>query len=314
VSSDSTTPSGRRQALPVGRRLGRRFAGRPLLLALVLIAPALGLRLMTGLWPFVDTVWLSLHRSNPTLGPEVWIGFANYRHLLSDLGVRETIFFTVLYTVASTIAQVILGMAIALLLGAKFRLRRVARTLNLIPWAIPVVVTGIAFRFALDSDSGLFAHLIAQTTGIHVDWLLHVWPARISIIATNVWRNAPFVAIILLAALQAVPEELYEAGRIDGGSRPQLFRKITLPLVTPVLISIGVFLLIFQIATFDLVLAMTGGGPGNATQVLGYQAYLEGFQGLNFGTSAALSIILFAFVALFGLLGVAMMRRAEARL
>jgi multiple sugar transport system permease protein len=280
----------------------------------VLIAPALGLRLMTGLWPFVDTVWLSLHRSNPTLGPEVWIGFANYRHLLSDLGVRETIFFTVLYTVASTIAQVILGMAIALLLGAKFRLRRVARTLNLIPWAIPVVVTGIAFRFALDSDSGLFAHLIAQTTGIHVDWLLHVWPARISIIATNVWRNAPFVAIILLAALQAVPEELYEAGRIDGGSRQQLFRKITLPLVTPVLISIGVFLLIFQIATFDLVLAMTGGGPGNATQVLGYQAYLEGFQGLNFGTSAALSIILFAFVALFGLLGVAMMRRAEARL
>jgi multiple sugar transport system permease protein len=302
---------GRRRAYSRRERPG--FTRNPVLIALALIAPALALRVMTGIWPFISAAWISLHRSNPTLGPDVWVGLANYRHVLADVVVRETMFFTVFYTVVSTIAELVLGMAIALLLGATFRLRGAARTLNLIPWAIPVVVGGVAFRFALDGDSGLFAHLVAQATGVNVDWLLRVWPARVAVIAANVWRNAPFVAIIVLAALQGIPEELYEAGRIDGGSPWQLFRRITLPLVTPVLISTGVFFLIFQIASFDLILAMTGGGPGDSTQVLGYQAYLTGFQGLDFGTSAALSMLLFLFVAAFGIVGAVMLRRTEAR-
>jgi trehalose/maltose transport system permease protein len=304
--------SGRGRA-PSRRQRPDRFTRNPVLIALALIAPALALRVITGLWPFFDAAWISLHRSNPTLGPDVWVGLANYRHVLADVVVRETMFFTVLYTMASTLAELVLGTAIALLLGATFRLRGAARALNLIPWAIPVVVGGIAFRFALDGDSGLFAHLITQATGVDVNWLLRVWPARIAVIAANVWRNAPFVAIIVLAALQGIPEELYEAGRIDGASRWQLFRRITLPLISPVLISTGVFFLIFQIASFDLVLAMTGGGPGDATQVLGYQAYLTGFQGLDFGTSAALSMLLFLFVAAFGIVGTVLLRRAEAR-
>jgi multiple sugar transport system permease protein len=292
----------------------RRLTREPALLALVLIAPALALRLFTGIWPFIDTAWISLHRSNPTLGPDVWIGLENYRQLFSQPSFRGVFFFTALFTVVSTIAELVLGTAIALFLNAQFKLTRVARTMNLIPWAIPVAVTGIAFRFALDPDFGLFADLFTRVTGIRVDWLIEGWPARVAVIGTNVWRNAPFVAIILLAALQAIPQELYEAAKVDGANRRQLFQKITLPIILPVAISIGVFFLIFQIATFDIVLAMTGGGPGNATKVLGYQAYLDGFQGLNFGVSAALSMILFAFVAVFGLVGSAAQRRAEARL
>ena len=308
--------SGLRSERATGRRhrIGRRLARERMLIAFVLIVPAFALRLVTSTWPFVNTVWLSLHRSNPTLGPDVYIGLGNYRRLLASPTVQETSFFTILYTVASTIAELVLGMAIALLLYAPFRLRQSARALNLIPWATPIVVTGIAFRFGFDGDFGLFSDLIARVSGLHVDWLLEKWPARAAIIGTNVWRNAPFVAIILLAALQTIPEELYEAARIDGASALQIFRAITLPLVTPVVVSIGIFFLIWQIASFDLVLAMTGGGPGNATQVLGYQAYLDAFGSLNFGSSAALSMLLLAIVAFFGVAGTILLRRVEARL
>lgn len=294
--------------------LGRRLARQPVLVALVLIAPALVLRLATSGWPFVNTVWLSLHRSNPTLGPDQFIGTRNYERLLSSPAVQETTFFTIFYTVASTAAELVIGLGIALLLYAPFRLRHPARALNLIPWAIPVVVTGIAFRFALDSDFGLFSDLLRRVTGIEVDWFLETWPARMAVVGTNVWRNAPFVAVILLAALQTIPEDLYEAARIDGANPVQIFRGITLPLITPVVVSIGVFFLIWQIASFDLVLAMTGGGPGNATQVLGYLAYLDAFGSLNFGSSAALSMMLLAIVALFGLAGTVLLRRMERAL
>ena len=296
------------------RRLRRRLAREPLAVALALIAPALALRLFTSLWPFLGTAWISLHRSNPTLGPDLWIGLRNYERLLTNPGVHDTIFFTVLFTVASTVAELVLGMAIALLLNTRTRLRYAARTLNLIPWAMPVVVTGIAFRFAFDGDFGHFTDLVARVTGVHLHWLLETWPARAAVIGTNVWRNAPFVAVILLAALATIPDELYEAGRIDGAGAWQLFRAITLPLTLPVVISVGIFFLIWQIATFDLVLAMTGGAPGNATQVIGYQAFQTAFQGINFGAAAALSMVLMAFVALFGLLGAALLRSVEARL
>jgi multiple sugar transport system permease protein len=148
---------------------------------------------------------------------------------------------------------------------------------------------------------------------VHVDWLLAPTPAQWSVIGVNVWRNAPFVAIILLAAMQAIPDELYEAARVDGAGAAKQFLFVTLPLIAPVLISIGIFFLIWQVATFDLVLAMTGGGPGSATQVLGYQAYLDGFQGLRFGTSAALSMLLFGFVAALGLLGFLALKLTERK-
>jgi multiple sugar transport system permease protein len=302
--------------LPPGRlsRIWRFAREQPIAVALILIAPALALRAFTSLWPFIDTAWISLHRSGPLEPGEPFVGLRNYRELLSTLVVRDAIFFTFLFAVASTALELMLGVAIAALLNTRFRLRRIAQTMNLIPWAIPVVVTGIAFRFALDSETGLFSHWISAVTGTNVDWLLDPTATQWSVIATNVWRNAPFVAIVLVAAMQAIPDELYEAARVDGAAAIKQFRFITLPLIAPVLISMGIFFLIWQVATFDLVLSMTGGGPGSATQVLGYEAYLDGFQGLRFGTSAALSMLLFGFVAVFGILGFLALKLTERRL
>ena len=294
--------------------LRRRLARQPFLVALLLLAPALILRMVTSVWPFFDTVWLSLHRSNPTLGPDQYIGLRNYERLLSSKPIQDTTWFTVVYTLASTVFELLLGLGIALLLNAKFGPRIVARSLNLVPWAIPVVVTGIAFRFGLDSEFGMFADAIARATGIEANWLLDGTLAKISIIGTNVWRNAPFVAIILLAALQTIPEDLIEASKLDGANAVQSFFGITLPLITPIVISIGIFFTIWQISSFDLVLSMTGGGPGKATQVLGYSAYLDAFQSLNFGRSAAMSLLLLGLVAILGIGGTVFLRRVEAKL
>jgi multiple sugar transport system permease protein len=295
-------------------RFGTPLARRQWAVALVLIAPVVLLRGVTAYWPIFDTAWISLHRSNPTLGPDVYIGLRNYRRFWQSPIAQETVFFTLFFTVASTILELIFGMAIALLLNSASRLRHIARPLNLVPWAIPVVVTGIAFKFGFDGSFGHFSDLIHRATGTDVDWLLEVWPARAAIVATNVWRNAGFVAIVLLAAMQTIPDELYEAARIDGASAAQMFRAITVPLILPIMISVGIFFLIWQIATFDLVLSMTGGGPGKATQVLGYQAYLTAFGGLNFGSGAAISMVLMAGVAIVGIVGAFIHRHAESQL
>jgi multiple sugar transport system permease protein len=292
-------------------RLGSSRRRYEWLIAFLLIAPVLLLRGLTGIWPIIDTARISLHQSNPTLGPDVYIGLDNYRQFFESTIARDTIFFTLFFTIVSTILELIFGLLIALLLNSASRLSIFGRTINLIPWAIPVVVTGIAFRFGFDGQFGHFTYLFERITGISTSPLLEVWPARLAVVFTNVWRNAPFVAIILLAALQTIPEDLYEAARIDGANALQMFRAITLPLITPIALSAGVFFLIWQIANFDLVLSMTGGGPGKATQVLGYQAYLTAFGGLNFGYGAAISMVLMAFVAVLGIMGAIVLRRAE---
>jgi multiple sugar transport system permease protein len=293
-------------------RLGSSRLRREWLIALLLIAPVILLRGLTGLWPIFDTAWISLHQSNPTLGPDVYIGFDNYRQFFNSTIAQDTIFYTLFFTIVSTVLELIFGLLIALLLNSTSRVSIFGRTINLIPWAIPVVVTGIAFRFGLDGQFGHFTYLFEKLTGASTSPLLEVWPARLAVVFTNVWRNAPFVAIILLAALQTIPEDLYEAARIDGANAFQMFRAITLPLITPITLSAGVFFLIWQIANFDLVLSMTGGGPGKATQVLGYQAYLTAFGGLNFGYGAAISMVLMAFVAMLGIIGGLVLRRSES--
>jgi multiple sugar transport system permease protein len=314
MRSDAHATSGRPRLTTRLAHLPRQIGRRPGLLASVLIAPAVVLRLATGMWPFAATVWTSLHRSGPTVPEDEWVGVANYVALGARPAVQEAAFYTGFYTILSTVLELLIGLGIALLLQATFRGRNLARAVTLVPWAIPVVVSGIAFRVALDGDFGVLADAIMRFTPYDGQVLLERWPARLAVVGGNVWRNSPFVAVILLAALQSIPRDMHEASKVDGASAWQHFRYITLPIITPVMISIGTFFLIWQIALFDQVLSMTGGGPGNATQVLGYLAYLEGFASLNFGRAAALSLMLTAFVAFLGLIGAALLRRAESRL
>jgi multiple sugar transport system permease protein len=287
------------------------LARRRYMTAALLLLPAIGLRLFTAVYPFFHTIYLSFFEYNPAFPPNRFVGLGNFVKLSRDIAVRSSVSFTILFVVVSTMFQLIFGLLIASLLNSQFKLRGLARTVNLIPWAIPMVVAAIGFRWMYDVDYGIINDLLRRVTGFSFPWLIHFWGARVAVIMTNIWKSTPFLAIVFLAALQGVPAELYEAARVDGAGRLQTFRFVTIPLILPQATTMGLFMLVWQLAAFDLIYSMTGGGPGFATQVLAYNIYREAFGGLNFGYASALSIILFVTVGVLGSLGLLIYRRVE---
>ena len=294
-------------------RLSRRTARR-LATVLLLLAPAVGLRLFTAVYPFVQTVWLSFHEYNPAFPPMRFIGLQGYEAMTKDIAATSSISFTVLFVAVSTVLQVVLGITVALLLNREFFGRGVVRAVNLIPWAIPMVVAAVGFRWMYDVQYGTINDLLFRTIGVRVPWLIDFWGARAAVIATNVWKSTPFLALVFLAALQGVSRDLYEAARVDGTNRVSSFFYITLPLILPQAVTMGLFMLVWQLAAFDLIFTMTGGGPGYATQVLAYRIYQVAFTGLNFGYASTLSMVLFAVVVITAVLGLLLYRRVEVTL
>ena len=146
------------------------------------------------------------------------VGLNNFVRLSKDLAVQSSIGFTIMFVMLSTLLQLVLGIAVAVLLNSAFRGRTVARAINLIPWAIPMVVAAIGFSWMFDKEYGLISDLFARVTGLHVGWLSSFQTARIAVIMTNVWKSTPFLGLVFLAALQGVPAELYEAAKVDGAS------------------------------------------------------------------------------------------------
>jgi len=279
--------------------------------ALVLILPALVLRLFTSLYPVVYTVYLAFFKVNPIIGVHTYAGLANFQKMVSDLVVRESVFFTVFFTFLSIAFQTSLGLLVALLLNKRFTLRYFARTINLIPWAIPMIVVALGFRWMFDSEYGIITDLIARIIGFRFAWLIHPWGARWAIVLANVWKNTPFVAILFLAGLQSIPLELYEAARVDGASSWHCFRYITIPFLAPVVMTTVLFFTVWYLATFDIVYGMTGGGPGFSTAIMSYKIYQETFSHMNFGYASALSILLFFLVGILGIVFLLLSRRVE---
>lgn len=295
----------------VSSLLGRlRIPRSVLILGLILVAPAVLLRILTSVYPFFATAWTSFTNASAYVAEPQFIGLANYEAIFSNPSARSALVFTVAFAVVSTLLEIVIGFALALLLNARFRLRSLARAVVLLPWAIPAIVSALGFRFIFSDGSGLLPELLS-VVGIQVDWLTDPFAAQTAVILANVWRSVPFIAFVVLAGLQGVREELYEAARVDGAGWFRVHLQIVLPLVAPLLITMGVFMVIFQIGTFDTILGMTGGGPGSATQVIPYLAYQDAFIGLNYGRSSALAMLLFLIVLAVGVLALARFRRSE---
>ena len=280
---------------------------------ILLILPALGLRLFTSVYPFFRTFYFAFTNYNPAFPPLEFIGFDNFIRMRNDLAVTSSLSFTIVFVLISTILQLIFGVLVALLLNAAFRGRSITRAVNLIPWAIPMVVAAMAFRWMFDSEYGLITDLTYRLTGLTIPWLTTSLGAKGAVIIANVWKSTPFLALVFLAALQGVPRELYEAARVDGAGRMQTFFKITLPLILSQVVTIGLFMIVWQLAAFDLIYTMTGGGPGYATSVLAYNIYQAAFGGLNFGYASAISLVLFMLVFIMGGLGLLLFRRVEVQ-
>jgi multiple sugar transport system permease protein len=244
-------------------------------------------------------------------GTNEFVGFENYRILFEHYNFQNALSFTIIFVVVSTMLELVLGLLIALLLNATFRGRKFARTINLIPWAIPTIVAAYAFRWILDDQFGMLSQAITHLTGENPAILNSVFGARLSTILVNVWKNAPFMGMIFLAGLQGVPIELYEAARVDGANAWQRFWKITLPMITPLVIIMSMYLIVWQLASFDLIYGFTRGGPGIATNVLAFYIFQEGFLFFKFGYASAISMILLLLVALVGSLGIIWFRRYD---
>jgi multiple sugar transport system permease protein len=288
-----------------------RSVRRRYLLFVLLVAPAFLLRLATAAFPILQTIYLSLTNLNLLKNTHEFIGLQNFPAVASDPGVRAALSFTIMLVIGATALELIVGMLIALLLNATFRGRGFARTINLIPWAIPTIVAGYAFRWLLDDQFGLIPYWIHQLSGI--TFLAFVSPrsAQVMVILAHVWKDAPFMAIVFLAGLQGVPTELYDAAKVDGANAWHRFWRITVPLIMPLTITMVLFRLVWSLGSFDLVYGLTQGGPGVATSVLALQIFRQGIMFFKFGFASAISVILLILVAIVGILGLWSFRKAD---
>ena len=294
------------------RTLDLTMDQRRALLAFVLITPAVLLRTFTTFYPFLQTIILSVQKYNPAFPPRRYVALHNFERLSTDLVVRESLEFTLLFVFTSTFFQMAIGLAVAHLLNANFRLRPLARTISLIPWAVPMVVAAIGFRWMFDDQFGMIPDLLKRVFDFREKWLIDPQNARIAVTFVNVWKSMPFCALLLLAGLQGVNLDLYEAAKVDGANWIDSLRFITVPMLLPIIVTVTMFMLVWQLAVFDLPFAMTGGAPGFSTTVVAQKIYLE-INSLNYSYAAAISIALVAVVSAIGGMGLWALRRVEVR-
>lgn len=265
------------------------------LLAFILNIPTMIFLFLTMLFPIGYSLFISLYDLNykrPQSRP--FIGLGNYIELLSDSDFLETLARTGVFVFFTVSVVVILGILISLLLNQEFKGRGLLRTIVLIPWAVPPVVNGIMWKYILDSSYGVLNGILFKFGFIssYISFLSEPSTAFMWIIFSSVWKNLPFATLLLLAALQTIPKELYESARVDGASVVRQFFKITIPMISSTILVVLIFQTMISLRVFDLIYVMTSGGPGDATSVIGWDLYKESFQFLNFGKGSAIGYII----------------------
>jgi multiple sugar transport system permease protein len=223
-----------------------------------------------------------------------FIGLGNYVRLAQDPVFWLTLWNSFVWVFASVVLQFVAGFAAALLLHQAFRGRALVRMLALLPWIIPGVVVGLIWEWLYQPNYGVINDLLIRAGWLHdrIAWLSSPDLAMAAVVFTNVWRGIPFFAIMLLAGLQAIPGELYEAAHVDGAGVLARFRHITLPLLRPIIVVATATRIIWTFNYADLIFVMTSGGPANATQITSTYTLLQAYANLDFGYAAALSVVL----------------------
>lgn len=271
-----------------------------LLIAWFLVLPALVIRGFTIIYPIFATFKISFYKVSLLRGINEFVGLQNYLDVFKDPKVLTAIQFTFIFVVVSMLLHIILGVILALILNMDFKGRRFLRTIVLIPWAMPMVVIGMAAKWGFNNDYGLVNDFIRRFfANFELSWLIHTNTARFAVIAMDVWKDLPFFAILVLAGLQFIPNELYEAARVDGATKIQSFLKITLPLIMKNILILAIPFTMWRLASFDIVYAMTSGGPGSDTELIAYRITTEVFTNLNLGYGATLAVLLFIAMLIF---------------
>ena len=299
----STNPSPR----PVRRRFwtARR---RDHLAGYLFIAPQLIGTIVFVIVPLGLVVWYSLHEWNVLAGTFTYTGAENYEHLLADPNLPSVISATGLFSVGLVVVNLSLALLLAVLLNQRLRGTIVFRTLFFSPVVVSIVAWTIVWGFLLQDTGGINALL--DVVGVDgPNWLRGDATAMISVVLVQVVKNVGLNMVLFLAALQGVPADIYEAARVDGASRWDQFRKITVPLISPTILLTSIITVVGSLQVFAQIAVLTQGGPGTSTTVLVYYLYQQAFQFHHFGYGATLSVLLFAIVLILTVVQWQMRRR-----
>jgi multiple sugar transport system permease protein len=276
--------------------LARLFDNKTFLIFICLL-PAVGLLLTFLTYPLGLGIYMAF--TDQTIGRSgIWVGLENFEFLFEDPIFWGAVFYSVFYTAVATVGKFALGLWLALLLNQHLPMKSLLRAIILLPWIVPTVLSAIAFWWIYDPQFSIISYLLIEM-GLRetpVDFINSAWPARWSLIAANIWRGIPFVAISLLAGLQTISPSLYEAALLDGATPWQRFRYITFPMLMPILAIVMTFSIIFTFTDFQLVYSITRGGPVNSTHLMATLAFQRGIPGGQLGEGAAIAVAMIPFL------------------
>ncbi|NPC70399.1 carbohydrate ABC transporter permease [Corallococcus exiguus] len=278
--------------------------------AYLLVAPAVVVLAVVALYPVLAAIWLSLHRFILVFGERRFTGLENYAYLMGDARFWSALGNTAYFTAVAVTVELLLAVPLALLLNRAFPGRGLLRASVLVPWAIPTVVSARLWAWMFNPDYGLINRLLG---GAEINWLGAPGYALHAAILVDVWKTTPFVALLVLAGLQGIPEDLYKAARVDGASGWRQFRSITMPLLKPALLLAVLFRSLDAFRVFDAIYVLTEGGPANTTETLSIYAYKTLMRSGDFGYGSTLSVATFLCVVLLAVVWLRWLGREEGR-
>lgn len=319
-SSVGATTSGRTTGgvstppvVPAGRKGPHKLTTR--LVEIAFVVPAVVYLALFFGYPVVKNVLMGFQAYTTRTfftGEAPWVGLENYRNVIGDAVFDRSVVNTLLFTAGSIVGQFALGLAIALFFHKKFALSGVLRSLILLPWLIPMIAGTAVWRWILDADNGALNRILSAVPGLDLspNWLTSTSLALVAVIGVNIWLGIPFNMTILYGGLQEIPEELYEAGALDGATGWRAFRHITWPMLRPVVTVVLVLGVVYTLKVLDVILGLTNGGPANSTQTISTLSYDMSFRQFDFGAGAALGNILIVISLVFAVVYLRLNRRA----
>jgi trehalose/maltose transport system permease protein len=294
------------------RRRSTRLQRRQTRLAWLLLFPALAVVGFVAIFPLGRTIYQSFTDQN-FLGvePTKWIGLRNYKDLIHDTVFRDAVVTTVKFTVITVLFEFVLGMIIALVVNSNFKGRGVMRAVMLVPWAIPTVISARMWQWMYNDIYGVINDLLMRLHLIDhaVAWTSQPNTQLASVAAVDIWKTTPFVALLLLAGLQVIPNDLYEAANVDGASKWQQFWRITMPLLRPAILVALIFRTLDALRVFDVFYVFFGGAANTQTMAIYDQNTIVSFNDVGYG--AAISVAIFLIIAVFVVIYVTFMRVEE---
>lgn len=279
----------------------------------LLLAPALLLLAGLTLYPLGRTLALSVFNTDYGFAGATFVGLDNYSELLGNRFFRIAVFNTVVFTIAATCIEVALGLGLALLLDRAFAGRSLVMTLLLAPFVLSTMVVTAIWRAWFHFDLGYLNNLLRAIGLAGVPWLFDPNLALWSIVLVDVWQSVPFCFLIILAGLRLIPRDVYEAARIDGAGPWRRFRDMTVPLLAPYLLIAALLRCVDSFKLFDKVYAMTGGGPGQATETVSLYVYRQGFRFFDIGLASAAAVVMILVAGVLALVYAASMLRGAGR-